>query len=115
MRADEFAHAVGTARGWTNLETWALNRALDLWLSGDRGLDEMTRERVAQAVAGSAGARPGLAGIAIQNLWSELTDPGNGLMPARDILAMTEGVGSVSRVNWDELGRRWLDSLDDDS
>lgn len=96
--------------GWTNRETWALN----LWLQNDEGFYEMTRERVREAVAGSAGKRPGLAGIAVQNFWEELTDPDEELMSRRDILAMVRDVGSEYRVDWDAIGASWLEDIRED-
>jgi hypothetical protein len=104
--------------GWSNRETWALN----LWLSNDQGLYEMTRERVAEAVnehkgdtyypyAGSDAERESrIAGEAVKAFWEELTDPNEELMDAVDILQMVRDVGSEYRVNWDEIGAAFIES-----
>lgn len=105
--------------GWTNRETWALN----LWLSNDQGLYEMTRERVAADVDEHKGDtfypvygtdderrayEKRVAGEAVKDLWDEITDPSEGLMTAEQILTMVREVGSDYRVDWDEIGAHWL-------
>jgi hypothetical protein len=105
--------------GWTNRETWALN----LWLTNDRGLYEMTRERVAEAVNASSmpagwGTKESdaelwfgrVAGETVKAFWEELTDPDEELMSAENILQMVRDVGSEYRVNWDEIGSHFLES-----
>jgi hypothetical protein len=110
-----------TYNGWTNRETWAL----DLVLSNDQGLYEMTRERVSDAVeAYTEGYEQGdglnlndvlprIAGEAVKEFWDEITDPDEGLMTAENILAMVRDVGSEYRVDWDEIGRHWLPETDE--
>jgi hypothetical protein len=109
--------------GWTNRETWALN----LWLTNDQGLYEMTRERVANEIAYRAdgthqengqpwslhGQR--IAGEVVKALWEELTDPDEGLMTAENILKMVRDVGSDYRVDWDEVGACWLSDIAEDT
>lgn len=102
-----------TYNGWTNRETWALN----LWLMNDQGLYEMTRERVSQALDGTASSDSAvcarIAGEAVKEWWDELTDPSEGLMTAEAILSMVKDVGSDYRVDWDEIGAYWLSDLDE--
>ena len=120
-------------QGWTNRETWALN----LWLSNDQGLYEMLRERIGEAIAehdtdqrenctdcvqGSHAEDCGTdldsltrydarsAGELVQAFWDEITDPEQmgteGL--SGEMLSMVREVGSVWRVDWDEIGAAWL-------
>lgn len=126
-----------TYQGWTNRETWALN----LWLTNDQSLYEMTRERAREAVelaisnarhAGFGTTGPGTrfystqawlesdlgrsylarkAGEAVEEFWDELTDPSEGLMSVENILTMVRDIGSDYRVNWNELGEFWLSDI----
>jgi hypothetical protein len=98
--------------GWTNRETWALN----LWLTNDQGLCEMTRERVAEALK-NATVPEGIrvdelrdvhAGEAIKALTGDLFDPEEQLMSPENIIIILSDVGSLYRVNWDEIGEHWL-------
>ena len=129
-----------TYNGWTNRETWALN----LWLTADHGLYEMTREQVYNARelaisnarhAGFGITGPGTRfhstqewmesglgiayiarkiGDAVRAFWGELTDPDEGLLPAETIITMLRDIGSEYRVNWGELGSSWLADLGDE-
>jgi hypothetical protein len=103
-----------TYNGWTNRETWALN----LWLTNDQGLYEMTRERVAEALK-NATVPEGIrvdelrdvhAGEAIKALTEELFDPEEQLMTPENIITMLQDVGSLYRVNWDEIGAAFIES-----
>lgn len=105
--------------GWTNHETWSL----DLVLNNDRWLQELTTERVADALESyepddpydlspdSPGyGRANVAGEAVKELWEELIDPSGELMDAVGIVTLLGEVGSWWRVNWHEIGQSWVDS-----
>jgi hypothetical protein len=115
-----------TYNGYTNRETWALN----LVLNNDQGLQEMTAERVADALANytpwdwqtlnalddqraqyDAAGRANVAGDAVKELWEELTDPNEELMPLVAIISLLDEVGSAWRVDWYEIGQSWIDDL----
>jgi hypothetical protein len=111
-----------TYNGWTNRETWALN----LWLNNDQGLYEMTRERVAAAVEADENMndyardfsaddaklhRAHTAGEAVKEFVEELTDPDESLMTPKQIISLLSDVGSLYRVEWDEIGAAWLDDI----
>lgn len=105
-----------TYEGWKNRETWALQ----LWLTNDQGLYEMTRERVQEAVETyRKGYEPGdglqlndvlpvLAGEAVKDFVDELTDPDESLMTVENIVKLLADVGSLYRVDWDAIGAAWL-------
>lgn len=107
--------------GWTNRETWALN----LWLNNDQGLYEMTRERVADAIAHDAdgthqeNGQPWslhdqrVAGEAVKAFVEELTDPDESLMTPKQIISLLSDVGSLYRVDWDEIGSARLESIEE--
>ena len=107
--------------GWKNRETWALN----LWLSNDEGLYDEVTERVRDALAANPlpewATEPDeikrqnawTAGEAVRELWDELTDPQEGLIPIDRILTMVADIGSDYRVAWDEIGAAWLEDLDE--
>jgi hypothetical protein len=95
--------------GWANRETWALN----LWLSNDEGLYNMTRECVAAELEThdfeeDFGTPAYYAGGAIKALVEELLDPEEQLMSTENIITMLSDIGSLYRVEWDEIGAAWL-------
>lgn len=126
-----------TYEGWANRETWALQ----LSLTNDQELYELTRERVwaARELAisnarhvGFGTTGPGTvfystqawlesslgqsylarkAGEAVRDIWGELTDPDNELRTPEQIITLLRDVGSVYRVSWDEIGAAWLADL----
>jgi hypothetical protein len=99
--------------GWANRETWALN----LVLSNDQGLSEMTQERVKDALEtgddfayGEASA-PGVAGDAVKDLFDELTDLAEGLLSPVQVIELLREVGSVWRIDWREIGAAFIEDL----
>lgn len=103
-----------TYEGWKNRETWALN----LWLSNDQGLYEMTRERVSGAVRSidqqnywTPNTPRITAGEAVKEFWEELTDPSEELVSCESALVMVRDVGSDYRVDWDAIGAHWLQDV----
>ena len=109
----------GTYEGWANRETWALN----LWLSNDQGLYELTLEHISD-VLGEEQAdarkwtdeyRASVAGEAVKDLWEEITDPAGDWAPLSDELQQAvRDVGSLWRVDWDEIGQHWLTAAQED-
>jgi hypothetical protein len=103
--------------GWANRETWACN----LWLTNDQGLYELTMERVREAaptdwrVLVTAGEAACTAGEAVRSLWDEVTDPEEHLLAAETIVTMVKDVGSDYRINWDEIGAAFLETIAEES
>jgi hypothetical protein len=96
--------------GWANKETWALN----LVLSNDESLYEMTKERVRDALEGCTPGNyhlPRIAGEAVEQLFDELTDLAEGLLSPVQIIELLREVGSVWRIDWREIGAAWLENL----
>lgn len=105
--------------GWDNRETWALQ----LVLSNDEGLYNMTRERVAEVLAdidpdehGDADQlatyRTNKAGQAVRDLWEDdLMDPD--IWGHKAVLALVDEVGSYWRVDWYAIGEAWLEDAGD--
>ena len=91
--------------GWANRETWAMN----LWLSNDEGLYRTLTARLQDADAVSAAQ-------IIAEFWDELTvdvdDLLNSTFFIKTILPMILDVGSVWRVDFDEIAANWLEGQD---
>lgn len=98
-----------TYNGWSNRETWAL----DSHISNDYNLYTEASARVADAIESDpdeVGLTRGMAnrvGNVIREWFDELTDPDEQLMPVEAILTMVRDIGSLYRVNWDEIGKHW--------
>lgn len=104
--------------GWTNYETWCVG----LWINNDQGWQEMThdrlREAVGEVVVGDQGYEerdvPLLdweAGAIVRELVEETIDPDP------DGASTTAGLGhdllghALDRVNWSELGASFLQDI----
>jgi hypothetical protein len=82
----------------------------------------MTRERVAEVLAvvdypewcvkdyEQARWRAVTAGEAVKALTEELLDPEEQLMTPENIITILSDVGSLYRVNWDEIGSHFIES-----
>ena len=103
-----------TYNGWSNRETWAVN----LWLTNNEGIYCTLRERIATArdewgpdVIDDASFPPWRAGQVVKDYWEEITDPDTSTAEwfVEHILPILLDVGSIWRVDWDEVGAAWLD------
>ena len=112
-----------TYEGWKNRETWALN----LWLSNDQALYELTLDRVRDAIRNvdqqdymSTATYRMTAGEAVKDLWDEITSlnsvdrHGDLRGVSVETLRMVADVGSLWRVDWDEIGQHWLTAAQED-
>lgn len=116
-----------TYNGWTNRETWAVN----LHLSNDQGLYELTNERVTNALADIDGNAVGLgdwfadptegparrrvrritlAADALEELVAELFDT-DGDYWSSNLQGMRDDVGSVWRIDWRAVAEAWVGEL----
>lgn len=98
-----------TYNGWANRETWAV----DLWLSNDQGLYESVRARIAQALA-SDHPGPRWAPDAVREYTEEILSPDfwrdeMGSPMPEELEVMRSEVGSLWRVDWDEVARAFMD------
>ncbi len=94
-----------TYSGWTSRETWALN----LWLSNEEGTYRETLDRVRDARDNHDGTFTGRhAGETIESMVDELLDPEEELMIPANIIMWLKDIGSLYRVNYDEIGEAWL-------
>ena len=88
--------------GWCNRETWAVN----LHLSSDEGLYHATLYSLASAddPCDVPGREYGeIIHALVDDLFEEHSDD-----PL--IQSMIHDVGSLWRVDWDEIGKAWIDS-----
>ena len=104
-----------TYNGWTNRETWALA----LYINNDQGWQESVHEALREDLAWinaltSFGmpveaAQEQRAGEVVKNHTEELFDydTHEGIFTRDLFMAMTD-IGSLYRVNWDEIGASFL-------
>jgi len=83
--------------GWTNRETWAVN----LWLSNDEGMYNEVNEIVDNAEDREE-IENGIREY-VENL-KEFLDSGEACGELRN---MFEDIGSMWRVNWEEIAESW--------
>lgn len=101
--------------GWTNRETWAVA----LYINNDQGLQESVYETLTNLTDDEGESlivkvdwtlsQTRDAGEAIKDFLDELfdLDTHDGILP-RDVYLMVQDIGSLWRVNWDELGASFL-------
>lgn len=93
-------------QGWTNRETWAVN----LHLSNDQGLYDQVNELAEKTERNPVDLAEEIRTYVEEELlspewWrSEMGTP----MP-EGIESMRSEVGSLWRVNWDEVAKAWLE------
>lgn len=98
-----------TYEGWTNRETWAVA----LWINNEQGLQEQTLDTLRDYFRDiGTEDKDSRAGEIVQEIIDELFDPDtyDGKVPA-GVVTMMRDIGSLWRVNWDELGASFLADL----
>lgn len=105
--------------GWTNRETWAVS----LHINNDEGWQESVmdalREAVGEIVMTADGyveqdvpLKPWEAGVVIKENVEETLDASDDpSMRTADLLAVVRDIGSLWRVDWDEIGASFLSDL----
>jgi hypothetical protein len=108
-----------TYEGWSNRETWAVA----LWINNDQGWQESVHEALRAAIADNPnpddeidGVTASAAGEIIRDNVEETLDllfQSAVLDGAADDMYRTarDDIGSLWRVNWDELGAAFLTDL----
>lgn len=112
-----------TYEGWSNRETWATN----LWLANDHGLYNMVYGEALRIWDETDEPEPGgpftRERIAVHELadWLEQTfdewahgDGDDNYAPNPGIYKMLDDIGSLYRVDWDEVAGGWItDAMDE--
>lgn len=102
-----------TYNGWTNRETWAVA----LYINNDQGWQESVHEALRAYRAEMTEAHEPLsliyAGHLIQENVEEMFDvlADGGADSWESAFALLRDIGSLWRVNWDELGKAFLSDL----
>lgn len=95
-----------TYNGWANRETWAVA----LHINNDQGLQESAHDVVRYVLDSDTDpdAMTNRAGEALRDWLDEITDPAEQIMSAENIVAMLKDIGSLYRVDWDEIGASFV-------
>ncbi len=105
--------------GWTNRETWAAN----LWLSNDEGVYNLALERARDALDGyttrcdTYGLEPTRDGAAMsvgEELSAQIEELEELLIP-ESYRSMRDDIGSLWRIDWQELGEAWLEQISEET
>ena len=94
--------------GWTNRETWAAN----LWIDNERGLYDLIQQLAREEINGhdeGETINPYFLGQRIEGLFDEMFSDIAEMNQAG--LNMLKDIGSLYRVNWDEIATAILDEL----
>lgn len=98
--------------GWTNRETWAVMLWIDLDAVADMVADRLTVDE-SQWTLNLPFPRRIKAADVVKDYVVTLLDPDEGLMNDRDRWLMATDVGSLWRVNWEEIAEHCLELLDE--
>lgn len=95
--------------GYSSRETYDVS----LWLNNDEGYYNDIREMADSCVENAGGEGDAIYSLrdAIENYWDDITDPdtyGDADYFIDNILPMVKDVGSLFRVNWDEIAKEFL-------
>lgn len=107
-----------TYEGWSNRETWATN----LWLANDQGLYEQVREMALEELCAAVerveggpsdhkrGAVITLA-TRLEDMFAEFAhgDGEDDYVPAPGLYKMLEDIGSLYRVEWEDVAQGWVE------
>ena len=94
--------------GWSNRETWATN----LWIDNERGLYDLVQQLAMEEISGhdeGEEINSYFLGQKIESLFDEMFSDIAEMNQAG--LNMLKDIGSLYRVNWDEIATAILDEL----
>ena len=95
--------------GWTNRETWALN----LWLTNDEGLYNMTLEMLKEAHTRDIDNGTEIIEKidALRDFVEELEEQVKTQCANEELISMMSDIGSLWRVNWAEVVEAFKEDL----